>query len=616
MAETTRDGGSSGSKGLLDLIEWVGNKLPDPATLFLLGAAIVMLLSWVFAQLDLKVQAERPHPVMVEKLSESGAPVLDPDTGEVVMVPQKDPQSGKAVVQWAPHNEPLRSRNLLSRAGIFWCFTTMVDNFRLFAPLGIVLTGMLGIGVAERTGLLGALMKAFMLVVPSWALTPAMVFVGVMSSMAMDAGYVVLPPLAAALYKSVGRSPLAGLAAVFAGVSAGFNANLLITGLDPMLSGLSTTGANVVNPDYYVTPPCNWWFLIASTFLITGAGWAVTAFFVERRMAGKSPEEGGPAAATTADLETQRLTPTEIRGLKAGLIATVLTIAAFATLSTIPGAPLYSHKIPDPTDTVRPIEERQRVIGEVWIAPSPDAAPPAAAYVRDDGTIFVKSPRQIDRWIDSIVPMIFLGFLIPGLAFGIRAGNIKSDKDAARMLIDAMATMGPIIVLAFFAGQFIAYFNHSNLGLMLAESGGKMLGKMDMPPEMLMVVFVLLVMFFNLFVGSMSAKYTMLAPIFVPMFMLVGISPELTQAAYRIGDSVTNVVTPLNAYLVIILVFMKEYVPKGGMGTLIAAMVPYTIVFTIVWLALLIIWMQMGWALGPGAPLWYDVTQAAATVTG
>jgi aminobenzoyl-glutamate transport protein len=180
------------------------------------------------------------------------------------------------------------------------------------------------------------------------------------------------------------------------------------------------------------------------------------------------------------------------------------------------------------------------------------------------------------------------------------------------MLIDSMATMGPIIVLAFFAGQFIAYFNHSNIGSMLAETGGAALGKADMAPWMLMIVFVFITMFFNLFMGSMSAKYMMFAPIFVPMFMLVGISPELTQAAYRIGDSVTNVITPLNAYLVIILVFMKEYVPKGGMGTLIAAMVPYTVVFTVVWIILLIIWMQMGWSLGPDAPLWYDVTKAAA----
>lgn len=571
MANTSGSGagdGTGGTRGILDFIEWVGNKLPDPATLFLIGAAIVMLLSAMLASMKVEVQPRRPFAVLTAELDAAGNPVLDPETGAPVMINLIDPVTNKPVIDWRDEGSAIRSQNLLTSDGIFWCFKTMVKNFIEFAPLGIVLTGMLGIGVAERTGLLAALMKAFMLVVPNWALTPAMVFVGVMSSMAMDAGYVVLPPLAAALYRSVGRSPLAGLAAVFAGVSAGFNANLLITGLDPLLSGLSTAGAHVVNPDYMVMPPCNWYFLIASTFLITAAGWGVTSFFVERRMAGKSVEEGGPAPASSADLESQRLTETEVTGLLAGLTAIGVTVLAFVLLTVISGAPLHG-------------------IGD-----------------------------RFDRWVETIVPMIFLGFLIPGLAYGIAVGRIRSDKDAAKMLIDSMAAMAPIIVLAFFAGQFIAYFNQSNIGRMLAETGGAALGQMDMAPWMLMVVFVLVVMFFNLFVGSMSAKYTMFAPIFVPMFMLVGISPELTQAAYRIGDSVTNVVTPLNAYLVIILVFMKEYVPKGGMGTLIAAMVPYTVVFTIVWLLLLIIWMQMGWSLGPGAPLWYDVTQAAAAAGG
>lgn len=568
MADPTASGTSSGSKGILDFIEWVGNKLPDPATLFLLGAAIVMVLSAVLAANKVEVQPQRPHPVLTAKLDSAGNPIVNAETGEPVMVNQIDPATNKPVVEWRAEGDVIKSNNLLTSDGLFWCFKTMVKNFIEFAPLGIVLTGMLGIGVAERTGLLGALMKAFMLIVPSWALTPAMVFVGIMSSMAMDAGYVVLPPLAAALYKAVGRSPLAGLAAVFAGVSAGFNANLLITGLDPLLSGLSTAAAQVVDPDYIVTPPCNWYFLIASTFLITLAGWGVTAFFVERRLKNKSVEEGGPAPATSADLESQRLTPTEVKGLIAGLSAIGVTVLAFILLAAIPGAPLHG-------------------IGD-----------------------------RFDRWIETIVPMIFLGFLIPGMTYGLTVGTIRSDKDAAKMLIDSMASMAPIIVLAFFAGQFIAYFNHSNIGRMLAETGGAALGRMDMAPWMLMVVFVVVVMFFNLFVGSMSAKYTMFAPIFVPMFMLVGISPELTQAAYRIGDSVTNVITPLNAYLVIILVFMKEYVPKGGMGTLIAAMVPYTVVFTVVWVLMLIFWMQLGLPLGPDAGLWYDVTQGAAAAVG
>ncbi len=610
MADPTTSGESSGSKGILDFIEWVGNKLPDPATLFLLGAAVVMLLSYVLAKTGAQVQPMRPHVVMTEVLDADGQAVIDPETGEVQMEPVIDESTGKPKLEWSAEGDPITPQNLISREGIFWCFDNLVKNFIEFEPLGIVLTGMLGIGVAERTGLLGALMKAFMLVVPSWALTPAMVFVGIMSSMALDAGYIVLPPLAAALYKSVGRSPLAGLAAVFAGVSAGFNANLLITGLDPLLSGLSTAGARIVNPDYTVTPPCNWYFLIASTFLITLAGWAVTAWFVERRMAHKSPEEGGPVPASAEDLQSQRLNWTEVKGLLAGIVVIFLTIGTLVGLSAVPGAPLYTYRMPTPDSTGK------TPIADIYTPPSPDAPLPEDAYTLDDGTIIVPTAERFDRWVLVIVPMIFLSFLLPGVAYGITVGKIRNDKDLAKLFIESMAMMGPIIVLAFFAGQFIKYFNHSNLGSMLAEWGGQTLGQMNMPAWALMVVFILVVMFFNLFVGSMSAKYAMFAPIFVPMFMLVGISPELTQAAYRVGDSVTNVITPLNAYLVIILVFMKEYVPKGGMGTLIAAMVPYTIVFTIVWTLMLIIWMQMGWPLGPDAPLWYDLTQSAAAAVG
>ena len=611
MATPTSSGNSSGSKGILDLIEWIGNKLPDPATLFLIGAAIVMLLSFVLAQTGTNVQPMRPHQVMAPVLDADGNAVIDPATGEPKMEAALDPTTGKPKLEWSRSGAPIEAENLISREGLFWCFNTMVKNFIEFAPLGIVLTGMLGIGVAERTGLLGALMKAFMLVVPEWALTPAMVFIGVMSSAALDAGYIVLPPHAAARGEIAGRSPLAGLAAVFAGVAAGFNANLLITGLDPLLSGLSTAAARIVNPNYTVTPPCNWYFLIASTFVITLAGWAVTAWFVERRMASKPPEEGGPSPATAADLEAQQLTSSEIKGLKAGIAVVLITLGALVAISVIPGAPLYTYHMPTPDQTGK------TPVAEVWVPPAPDAPIPDNAYTRADGTIIVPTDARFSRWVEVVVPMIFLSFLLPGLAYGITVGKIRSDKDLAKLFIDSMATMGPIIVLAFFAGQFIGYFNHSNLGVMLAEWGGKTLGQMNMAPWALMVVFIGVVMFFNLFVGSMSAKYAMFAPIFVPMFMLVGISPELTQGAYRVGDSVTNVITPLNPYLVIILVFMKEYVPKGGIGTLIAAMVPYTIVFTIVWTILLVIWMQMGWPLGPNSGLWYDVTQnAAAAMTG
>ena len=541
------DGAATSGGGILNLIEKIGNRLPDPATLFLIGTVLVILASWIISSMGVTVVEKLPQPVTETVTDASGAiverPVLD--------------ESGAQVIEWVATGNEYTATSLLTRDGIFWMIESMVDNFVGFAPLGVVLVGMLGIGICERTGFIGAILKTLMLVVPGHLLTPTMVFLGIMSSMTLDAGYVVLPPLAAALYKAVGRSPLAGLAAVFAGVAAGFNANLFITGLDPMLAGFANIGARVIEPDYLVNPACNLWFMMASTVVMTLTGWAVTSFFVERRLHAKAPEDGGPVLATAEDLATHRLTPEESSSMVRSLGVMVGVLAVILALILIPGAPLYT-------------------------------------YEEEPG---------FDRWVTAIVPLLFFIFIIPGIAYGIFMGKLKSDKDVARLLIESMAGMAPIIVLAFFAAQFIEYFGHSGLDRMLALSGGLALGQANMPPWLLIVLFIGVTMVFNLFIGSMSAKYAMFAPIFIPMFMMVGISPELTQAAYRIGDSVTNIITPLNPYLIIILVFMQKYVPRGGMGTLVSTMLPYTIVFAVVWTIMIVIWMALGIPLGPGGGL-------------
>lgn len=556
---------------MLDVIERVGNRLPDPTMLFLIGMVLVMVLSWIAVQQQWSV--EQMLPRVVETADDGSA------------------------VQWEPTGRVLRAKSLFSSEGLFWAIRSMKDNFISFAPLGVVLVGMLGIGVAERSGLIASLLKGFMMLVPGVLLTPAMVFIGIMSSMAMDAGYVVLPPLAAALYKAIGRPPLAGLAAVFAGVAAGFNANLFVTGLDPMLAELSTLGARSVDADYQVAATCNWWFMIGSTIVMTLTGWGVTSFFVERRLARKSVEEGGPAPATDDDLSAQRLTRVEKRGLRVALVTIAALMVLLGVLITVPGSPLYTFEIPGP-------DGQPGVSAERWIPPVADAAPPAGAQLVD-GQWLVPLRPPFPKWVIAIVPLIFLGFVIPGITYGAATGSIRSSKDLATMFTESMANMAPIIVLAFFAAQFIEHFRWSGLDTMLATAGGQALGQAALPTPVLLVAFVLLTAVFNLFVGSMSAKYTMFAPIFVPMFMMVGISPELTQATYRIGDSVTNIVTPLNAYLVIILVFMQKFVPKAGMGTLISTMLPYTIVFGIVWMLLLLAWYWLGIPLGPGGPLAY-----------
>ena len=510
---------------LLNLIERIGNKLPDPNTLFLLGTIVVILVSGLAASMDLQVEQRFPQQITAD--------------------------DGSVSVEWQATGEVFKAKSLVSREGIYWMLKNLVKNFVQFPPLGVVLVGMLGIGVAERCGLISALLKLFLALVPSRLLAPAMVFLGIMSSMTLDAGYVVLPPLAAAVYMAVGRSPLAGIAAVFAGVAAGFNANLFITGLDPMLAEFATLGAQVIDKEYVVNPACNWWFMIASTFIITGAGWWVSAKFVEPRLQVEPLE-----SAESAD---QRLTAEERKGLLgAGMVFGVLAIVV-ASAILIQGWPLHS------------------ATGE----------------------------ERFPRWVSTIVPLLFFAFLLPAIGFGIAAGSIKSDRDVARMLTESMASMAPILVLAFFAAQFIACFQYSGLDKILAMSGGQALGHIQLPSVVLMLAFIGLTMVFNLFIGSMSAKFAMFAPIFIPMFMMVGISPELTQAAYRIGDSVTNCVTPLNPYLIIILVFMKQYAPKSGMGTLIAMMLPYAVVFALVWGAMLTIWMLLGIPLGPDGALQY-----------
>jgi aminobenzoyl-glutamate transport protein len=554
---------------LLDLIERIGNRLPDPATLFLLGTVVVMVLS--AATFENGWTVDRQLPVVMEPVGQSDI-----------------------TVEWQATGETYQATSLLTREGIYWLLKNLVKNFMAFPPLGVVLVGMLGIGIAERTGLISALLKAFMMIVPARLLTPAMVFLGIMSSMTLDAGYVILPPLAAALYKAAGRSPLAGLAAVFAGVAAGFNANLFITGLDPLLAGFATKGGQVIDPDYQMNPACNWWFMIASTFVITLAGWFVTSRFVERRLANKPESEGGPVKASGVDLDSQKLKPEEIGALKvAGLVFLVVAGIALAAIWT-PGAPLHTYWVPG---------GNQEVIAEQYVAVAGDAVPDNV--VEQDAVQLVPSSAKFPRWVYTIVPLLFLIFIIPAIAFGIAIGQIKSDKDVARSLGKSMAAMAPIIVLAFFAAQFIECFKYSGLDKMLAISGGQALGKAELSPWMLITAFILLTMIFNLFIGSMSAKYAMFAPIFIPMFMMVGISPELTQSAYRIGDSVSNTITPLNPYMIIILVFMQKYVPKGGMGTLISLMLPYTVVFTVLWTVMLLIWMALGIPLGPDGPLTY-----------
>lgn len=501
----------------LDAIEHVGNRLPDPVTLFALLAAGAVVASWVAATLDITAV----HPA-----------------------------SGDRVV----------AVNLLSAEGLRRILTEAVRNFAAFPPLGLVIVVIIGIAVTERSGLVAVALRRLISAVPGSFLTATLVFAGIMSSMAVDAGYVVVTPLGAMLFAAVGRHPLAGLAAAFAGVSAGFSANLLLTSLDPLLSGLSTQAAQLVDPNYVVQATSNYYFMVVSVFLLTALGTFVTGRFVEPRLGTWNPTQ----ATDAAGLESGEITARERKALLAAGIVFLLMLALFALLSVPQNA----------------ILRNPEAVGQPW-------------YV------------QLRPFFDAIVTLLMVLFLVTGLVYGIVAGTIRSDRDVARMSSEGVAVLGSYIVLAFFAAQFVAYFNWSNLGLILAIKGADGLRAAQFTGVPLLLSFVVVAAFINLFIGSASAKWAVMAPVFVPMLMLLGYSPEVTQAAYRVGDSTTNIITPLMQYFPVIIAFAQKYDRESGIGTLISVMLPYSIVFMLGWLVLLALWLVFGLPMGPAAPLHY-----------
>lgn len=520
----------------LDTVERWGNRLPDPVTLFVSGALLVLVGSHIAALMEWKATYAVATPAGMEM-------------------------------------REVAARSLLVGDGLRWVWLNVVKNFTDFHPLGVVLVCMLGIGVAERTGLIAALLRLVVLMTPARLLVPTVIFAGILSNVAADAGYVVLPPLAAAIFAKVGRAPLAGVAAVFAGVAAGFSANLLPSALDPLLQGITQESARLLEPTRTVGVLSNYWFMVVSTGVLTLVGWFVTAKFVEPRF---SRSEIDAQIATQARLvasgdggragdasDSEALARRESMGLLAALGALLVAGGALAALVLVPGWALH---------------------GE-----------------------YMKDGRMVPVWADVIVPAMLVLFLLPGLAYGLVVRSIRSDRDVAGMMGATMSSMGMYVVLAFVAGQFVAWFRHSNLGTLIALSGADLIAQLSMPGILLVVAILLLTAFLNLFLGSASAKWALLAPVFVPLFMRLGIAPELTQAAYRVGDSCTNPVAPLNAYLVVVLVVMQRIAPKAGLGSLIALMLPYSIAFLVAWTLLLVAYVQLGLPLGPGAEAFIDV---------
>lgn len=496
----------------LDWTEKIGNALPHPATLFALFAFMALIFSAIGHYL--------------------GWEVIHPGTKEVV-----------------------RPVNLLSHDGIHRILLEMVDNFTGFAPLGIVLVAMLGIGIAEQSGLIHAIIRIIVLNSPKHLLTFVVVFAGVLSNIASDVGYVLLIPLAGVIFLAVGRHPIAGMAAAFAGVSGGFSANLAIGTVDPLLAGLSTEAARILDPNYYVNPTANYYFMAVSTFIIALAGTIVTEKIVEPRL-GTYKRHG-----LEDDIDMDKMSGNE----KKGLIAASITFLIIFIIT---------------------------LIGII----------PENGYFRGTDGGILSSPL-----IKGVVAMLFLTAGATGLAYGFATGKFKNDSDVMKGMADSMKSLGTYLVLVFFAAQFVAYFKWSNLGIIFAVNGADFLMALDLGLIPMMILFILLSASINMLMGSASAKWAILAPIFIPMFMIMGYSPELSQVVYRIGDSVTNVISPMMSFFALIIAFVQKYDPKAGIGTIISAMVPYSITFLLFWIILLVIWLTLGIPLGPDAQIHYSL---------
>ena len=467
----------------------------------------------------------------------------------------------------------IQAEQLLSATNIQRLWVEMPATFTHFHPLGYVLVVMLGAGVAERSGLFGSGMRAAVRGAPKVLLTPVVALVAMIGNHAADAGYVVLIPLAGVLFAAAGRHPLAGIAAAFAGVSGGFSANFAPGQLDALLFGITEAAveASSLDPTWVANFAGNWYFIAAMTILFLPLIWLVTDLFIEPRL-GKY--QGGGEAADTLHDENEPLTAAEKKGLGRAGIAVLAVILLWLVFTFAPGTPLLDEAACSPADIAA------------------GSCSPAAVW-----TPFFR----------SLVAGFFILFLAAGWAYGAAAGTIKNHRDVVEMMSGAMKDLGYYLVLAFAAAHFVAMFGWSNLGLISAVHGANAIEATGLPLPAVLVLIVLFTGLINLFVGSASAKWALLAPVLVPMLMLLGISPEGATAAYRVGDSATNIITPLMVYFPLILIFCQRWQKNFGLGSLTAMMIPYSLWLMIGGLALTFLWVFLGWPLGPGAEMTYQL---------
>ena len=518
-----------GMTGLLGWIEKIGNRLPDPFWLFVILAGVVAVASWL--------------------ASMAGLSAVDPSSGEEI------------------HVESLLTGDNLSRM-----VTDAVDNFIAFPPLGVILATMLGVAVAEQTGLLAAMVRAMVDRVSPKILTFMVALAGVTGSVASDAIFVIIIPLGAMAFHAAGRSPVVGAMVAFASASAGFNASLILNVTDLLLAGISTSAAQIVDSAYEVSPLANIFFVIPSAIVLSLIITAVTELYVDKKAQGlvdhdaidedelqlDESTEPDDAHLTDDDLS---LTPLERKGLIWAGVTLLLSLAAYFALLFIPGSPF-----------ARP----------------------------DEG--FMESPL-----IRAIAVPIALMFFVTGLVYGLIVGTINKAADIPEFMAKGLESLLPILVLFFAVSQFLAWFQWSNLGPWTAIKGSELLQSWDLPNVLLFAAFVLMVTLINLFITSGSAQWALMAPVVVPMMMYVDVSPEVTQMLYRIGDSPSNIITPMSPYFALALTFLQKYYKKAGVGTLMSLSLPYSVAMLVGWFLFFMLWYTLGIPLGPGSPMGYQV---------
>jgi aminobenzoyl-glutamate transport protein len=531
---------------LLDGIERVGNKVPHPAIIFLGLCVLVIVLSAVLAAFDVSVTYDvaEPPPVVSEQEYVGGSVVP-----EAVVTPGELYEDDFEI-----HRETTEVVSLLSADGIRFLFSSFVNNFAGFTVVSVVFVAMIGVGVAEEAGLMAALIRKLVKVAPAASLTFIIVFVGGLSSVATDAGYLILIPLGAAAFLSVGRHPLAGLAAAYAGVSAGFAVNVLIAPLDSMLTEVTNESIALVDPNQSIDLTANLWFSIASTFFVA----LVITLVAERitaRSLGVYTPEGDAAAGPTAEAEVPE---GESKGLRYASFGLLGALAVVVLCAVLPDAPLQNP---------------------------------------ETGSIFNDSPLM-----ESLIFIITMLFLVAGICFGMGAKTITSSVDVINAIVKTFSGLAGLVFLLLIISQFIAYFNFSNMPTVIAVNLADFLEGADIGALWLLIGFIFVIVLLDLIMPASLAKWAIFAPIFVPLFIRLDIPPQTVLAAYRLGDSPANVITPLMVYLPFIVLVAQRYRKDAGIGTIIALMIPYTIIVLVTWLVFFVAWYLLGIPMGPGYP--------------